>query len=125
VAVADIRALVAVAENPDSEPEDVHAALVELLACTPEVGAATALGLLSREPRIKPSFGLLIDPSDSVLRRWRQRVAAGRALVASPALSRVLDEVGDELTDSADLAFEVLGTTTAVRRTLSDILIKR
>jgi hypothetical protein len=122
MAVADSRALVAVAENPESEPEDVQAALRELLGRDPRLGAATALGLLSCEPRIKPSFGLLIDPCDSVLRRWRQRVAAGRALVGSPVLSRVLDEVGDELTESADLAFDVLGKNFDIRLTLSAIL---
>jgi hypothetical protein len=104
-------ALVALIEDADTDPDILHSALTRLLHSQPGLGATAALGILSREPRIKPSGGLLIDPGDTVLRRWRQRVAAGRALVVSAALARVFDELYDELTDCPDLAHDVLGAT--------------
>jgi len=101
-------ALVALVEHEDVAPDDVAAALVRLLRIAPRLGAQTALGVLSREPRIKPSTGLLVDPGDTVMRRWRRRVAAGQVLLASPVLPDVFDELYDELSDCPDLARDVI-----------------
>jgi hypothetical protein len=104
----DSCALIALVEDERTEPDDVRLSLVRLLQLDPRLGARTALGVLSREPRIKPSSGLLVDPGDTVLRRWHRRVAAGRALVASAVLPDVFDELHDELTECPDLARDVL-----------------
>jgi hypothetical protein len=82
--------------------------LAQLLAREYELGVGIAFDILAREPRIKPSRALLIDPDDSARRRWSQRVAAGVALVESIALARLFAEIHDELSESAELAADVL-----------------
>jgi hypothetical protein len=108
----DIAALVAAVEDERTEPDDVEAALTRLLAEDSRLGAATALGVLASAPRIKPSTGLLVDPGNRAMRRWRRRVAAARALLAAPAVAQVFAEFYDELTDSAEFAGDVLTDAT-------------
>ncbi len=103
----DLARLVARAEDDAAEPSQVRAALDELLDRDPALGCTTALGLLAREPRVKPSTALVIDPGDEVARRWAQRVEAARALLASPAGVRVQEELRDELADCPDLDADV------------------
>lgn len=100
--------LAADALSADAQPETVRAALGVLLERDAGLGLTTAFDILARGPRIKPSRGLLIDPADSVWRRWGQRVAAGAALVSSPVVARVFDEVREELAESVELARDVL-----------------
>jgi hypothetical protein len=104
----DLEALVITAESPESSPPAVRAALDRLVVEAPGIAAATALGILSRAPRIKPSRNLLIDPANATERRWRQRVAAAAALLASPAGLTVADELLDELSECRDLALDAL-----------------
>ena len=92
----------------DADAVGFRATLARLLDRDPVVGIAAALDILAGEPRVKPSHALLIDPTDAVHRRWLRRVAAGAALVASPAIVRVAAEVTDELAESPELAREVL-----------------
>jgi hypothetical protein len=107
-ALDPIADLVRRAEDAASDPESVGNALAELLSTDPRVGASTALGILARQPRIKPSFGLVIDPDGVALLRWRQRVAAAAALLESPALDRIFDELYEELAESQEFAHDVL-----------------
>lgn len=100
--------LVSSAEDGGADPDLVFATLTQLLDRDAALGAATALGILSRGPRIKPSFALLIDPGDTTMRRWRQRVAAGAALIGHAAAARCRPEVLDELSDCPELAIEVV-----------------
>ena len=92
--------------------------LARLLVSDPEAGIAEALDLLAGEPRVKPSGGLLIDPHERVVLRWRARVAAAVALLESPVAERVIDAVYDELSDDAELAEDVLSAA-AVTAALS------
>ena len=103
----DVDGWVAVAESPDSTPEATSTALTALLVADPRRGATTVLGILAAGPRYQPSRGLLIDPHDDAHRRWERRVAAVRALLASPAAALVADELADELADSPELAAAV------------------
>lgn len=96
--------LVRLAEDPNAAPAVVRQALHQLLRTDPPLGAATALGILSRPPRIKPSRRLLIDPGDDVLRRWQQRVQAAAALLETPDHGGVRDELLAELADDPALA---------------------
>jgi hypothetical protein len=95
--------LVRLAEDENATPADVRRLLQQLLGTDPEVGAATALGILSREPRLKPSRRLLIDPDDDVYRRWEQRVAAAAALLEAPGHAGVGAELLAELAEEPDL----------------------
>jgi hypothetical protein len=104
--------LVRLAEDVNAAPADVRRLLQQLLRTDPQVGAATALGILSREPRRKPSRRLLIDPADGVFRRWQQRVAAAAALLDTPGHGGVGDELLAELADEPDLGTDARSAAT-------------
>lgn len=106
----EIGRLIAKAEDTDSSIDGVRQSVTDLLRLDAAVGVATALGILAREPRLKPSAGLLIDPGDTVLFRWRQRVAACGALLEDPAVIGVFDEIVDELSDDPEFAADVLAS---------------
>jgi hypothetical protein len=112
--------LVEIAQNDDTEPLLVRAALRDLLQRDASFGVATALEILAREPRFRPSRGLLIDPANAARRHWGQRVAACAALLESSALPRVREEVEAEMAECADFAADVrLAVGAPVRRTVS------
>ncbi|MBE7190110.1 hypothetical protein [Jatrophihabitans endophyticus] len=96
----DVERMVARAEDDATEPGELATVLDELVVRAPGIAAAVALGLLAREPRVKPSRRLLIDPSDAAYRRWRRRVVAAAALLAS---AQVRHELAAEFADSPDL----------------------
>ena len=99
--------LVETAQNEDTEPLLVRTALRELLQRDASFGIATALEILARDPRFRPSRGLLIDPANAARRRWGQRVAACAALLESSALPRVRDEVEAEMAECAEFGADV------------------
>lgn len=113
----EIAALAARAEDDTIDPRDLASSLADLLERSPGVGAAIALGLLAREPRIRPSRHLLIDPDDEAYRRWRLRVIAAAALRASAAGCVVERELADEFAESPDLERDVYEFTAATSAT--------
>lgn len=105
-ATADPSRLLGVIRGEGS-PAEVYDAVAALLHTDPVVGVAVVFDVLATEPRIKPSRGLVIDPADDVLRRWRRRVAVAAALLDSPHSARVADELADELDHDPVFAADV------------------
>ena len=99
--------LVETAQNEDTEPYLVRSALRELLQVDATFGVAAALEVLARDPRFRPSRGLLVDPANAARRHWGQRVAACAALLESSVLPHVRDEVEAEMAECADFAADV------------------
>ncbi len=89
------------------DPDARDQAWAELFAHDPAVASSAAFDLLAGPPRIKPSHRLVVDPGDSMRRRWELRVAAAAALLTSPLAGRFADEVRDELAVDADLSADV------------------
>ncbi|SHH10369.1 hypothetical protein SAMN05443575_3329 [Jatrophihabitans endophyticus] len=106
--MTDAEHLVTALRLPGTTAAQLRAGLDLLLAeADPGPGIALALDVLAGGPRIKPSRGLLVDPGDSVRARWGCRVVAAAALLESAAGARVVAELRDELSDSAELAADV------------------
>ena len=104
--------LLAAVRDASVHPGTRHDAWQRLFEHDPAVASSAAFDLLAGEPRIKPSRALVVDPGDSVRRRWELRVAAAAALLASPLATGVFDEVRDELAEDADLCADVLNSPT-------------
>ena len=111
--------LVVAAEAESTDPDELRTILDRLLAGWPGIGTAVALGLLAREPRVKPSRDLLIDPRNDAHRRWLRRVTAAAALLGSPSAADVRQELREEFTDDPDLEIEararITGATGSLR----------
>jgi hypothetical protein len=103
--------LLVVVRSGGSAAGERDAAWRQLFEHDPVIAASAAFDLLAGEPRIKPSHSLVVDPGDSVRRRWELRVAAAAALLAAPVAAQVFDEVRDELAEDADLAADVLASS--------------
>lgn len=103
-------ALLAAVRDPGTDAGTLAAGWRALFAWDPVLAVSAAFDLLAGEPRIKPSRRLVVDPTDSVRRRWDVRVASAAALLGSPVADRVFDELRDELAEDADLADDVLSS---------------
>jgi hypothetical protein len=101
-------ALNTLALDPNAAAPVVEAALTALIERAPHSGVTTALNIVDRRPRVKPSRNLVIDPNNDVYRRWRQSVPACVALIKSPRCADNLDAILSRLTGSPQFAADVI-----------------